>query len=275
MPPAVCATTACFSQYLYTGKERDAESGNDYFKYRYYASTMGRWLSPDPSGLTHADLENPQSFNLYNYVGNRPLTLTDLDGLCWAGFQWACNIVQRVENRALGFGFQTDDQIDRNPNKRSQKKIQSDREKSYRREHQPAPSLPKPGTPGYIDVQLPTGPQPRLTVRATPPLTPAPMPPSPADCVGDPDNAMGIHQLAMQAWSAKNNLPAGSSPPSDDDAGGGGGTGGAYLNMRGNGLNPLPSMTGPMANPEAAAGASGAALLADRFAGAANCLGSN
>ena len=32
----------------FTGKERDTESGNDYFGARYYASSMGRWLSPDP-----------------------------------------------------------------------------------------------------------------------------------------------------------------------------------------------------------------------------------
>jgi RHS repeat-associated protein len=31
----------------YTGKERDAESGLDYFGARYYGSTMGRWMSPD------------------------------------------------------------------------------------------------------------------------------------------------------------------------------------------------------------------------------------
>jgi RHS repeat-associated protein len=31
-----------------TGKERDAESGNDYFGARYYAGSMGRFLSPDP-----------------------------------------------------------------------------------------------------------------------------------------------------------------------------------------------------------------------------------
>jgi RHS repeat-associated protein len=30
-----------------TGKERDSESGNDYFGARYYASTMGRFMSPD------------------------------------------------------------------------------------------------------------------------------------------------------------------------------------------------------------------------------------
>ena len=42
-----------------TGKERDTESGNDYFPARYYASSMGRWTSPDPSGLYLADPENP------------------------------------------------------------------------------------------------------------------------------------------------------------------------------------------------------------------------
>ena len=31
----------------FTGKERDTESGNDYFGARYYASNMGRWMSPD------------------------------------------------------------------------------------------------------------------------------------------------------------------------------------------------------------------------------------
>ena len=31
----------------FTGKERDTESGNDYFGARYYASTMGRLMSPD------------------------------------------------------------------------------------------------------------------------------------------------------------------------------------------------------------------------------------
>ena len=32
----------------FTGKERDAESGLDYFGARYNASTMGRFMSPDP-----------------------------------------------------------------------------------------------------------------------------------------------------------------------------------------------------------------------------------
>jgi RHS repeat-associated protein len=65
----------------FTGKERDTESGLDYFGARYYGSSMGRFMSPDPSGLTYADLGNPQSFNLYSYVRNNPLTNIDPTGL--------------------------------------------------------------------------------------------------------------------------------------------------------------------------------------------------
>jgi RHS repeat-associated protein len=67
-----------------TGKERDTESGNDYFGARYYASSMGRFMSPDwsqePDPVPFADLENPQSLNLYGYTLNNPLTNRDSDG---------------------------------------------------------------------------------------------------------------------------------------------------------------------------------------------------
>ena len=70
----------------FTGKERDTESGNDYFGARYYASNMGRFMSPDwsdtPSPIPYADLPNPQSLNLYSYVKNNPLSRTDADGHC-------------------------------------------------------------------------------------------------------------------------------------------------------------------------------------------------
>jgi RHS repeat-associated protein len=66
------------------GKERDAESGNDYFGARYYGSSMGRFMSPDwtetPDPIPYADLENPQSLNLYGYVLNNPLSHRDEDG---------------------------------------------------------------------------------------------------------------------------------------------------------------------------------------------------
>jgi RHS repeat-associated protein len=83
-PLYVCA----FAQ-KFTGKERDTESGLDYFGARYYASSMGRWMSPDwsktPQAVPYADLKNPQSLNLYGYVDNNPLSKTDEDGHCTAG----------------------------------------------------------------------------------------------------------------------------------------------------------------------------------------------
>jgi RHS repeat-associated protein len=73
-----------FCASRYTGKERDQESGLDFFGARYYASMMGRFMSPDYSDdadtVPYADLTNPQSLNLYAYVNNNPLSLTDPDG---------------------------------------------------------------------------------------------------------------------------------------------------------------------------------------------------
>ncbi|HEY0760236.1 MAG TPA: RHS repeat-associated core domain-containing protein [Acidisarcina sp.] len=65
----------------FTGKERDAESGLDHFEFRSYASTMGRWMLPDPRGNSVADFANPQSWNMYSYVLNNPLKYVDPFGL--------------------------------------------------------------------------------------------------------------------------------------------------------------------------------------------------
>ena len=64
-----------------TGKERDSESGNDYFGYRYYASSMGRWMSPDVVNVTEERLMNPAStLNKYAYAADNPLKYVDPDG---------------------------------------------------------------------------------------------------------------------------------------------------------------------------------------------------
>jgi RHS repeat-associated protein len=72
----------------FTGKERDAESGNDYFGARYYASAMGRFMSPDPmspmskgKGAAFMDyIGQPQNWNKYAYARNDPNVLFDPDG---------------------------------------------------------------------------------------------------------------------------------------------------------------------------------------------------
>jgi RHS repeat-associated protein len=64
----------------FTSKERDNETGLDYFGARYYASVQGRFSSPDPLYYTASRPGNPQLFNLYSYVQNNPLQMVDPDG---------------------------------------------------------------------------------------------------------------------------------------------------------------------------------------------------
>jgi RHS repeat-associated protein len=64
----------------FTGKERDAKTGLDYFGARYLSSAQGRWTSPDPT-LLSVNAFNPQSWNRYSYVLNNSLLLLDPNGL--------------------------------------------------------------------------------------------------------------------------------------------------------------------------------------------------
>jgi len=96
-----------FTVYHFTGKERDAESGLDYFGARYYGSSMGRWMSPDWSAkqepVPYSKLDNPQTLNLYQYMRNNPLSGADPDGHC----DWC----QKLWNGIKGDGFQTNAQL--------------------------------------------------------------------------------------------------------------------------------------------------------------------
>ncbi len=108
----------------FTQKERDNETGLDYFLARYYGSTQGRFTSPDPlSAPACAHPNVPQSWNLYTYVLNNPLNLTDPDGLMWIyrylddehkriGIAWIeGNKISRADKaqgyQALNFGGQS------------------------------------------------------------------------------------------------------------------------------------------------------------------------
>jgi RHS repeat-associated protein len=63
----------------FTLKERDNETGLDFFEARYYASTQGRFTSADPLQAS-AKRRNPQTWNRYTYGLNNPLRYTDPDG---------------------------------------------------------------------------------------------------------------------------------------------------------------------------------------------------
>lgn len=76
--------------YMFTGKERDAETGLDLMGARYFGSSMGRFTSTDPlnvPNLQHLKPEkfnqfilNPQNWNGYSYALNNPINAIDPDG---------------------------------------------------------------------------------------------------------------------------------------------------------------------------------------------------
>lgn len=63
-----------------TSKERDTETGLDFFGARYYGNIQGRFTSVDLKALGSRQIVNPQRWNRYTYVLNNPLALYDPDG---------------------------------------------------------------------------------------------------------------------------------------------------------------------------------------------------
>ena len=64
----------------FTGKERDNETGLDYFGARYYSSVQGRFTSVDPVIDFKKNISEPQGWNQYQYVLNNPLRYVDPNG---------------------------------------------------------------------------------------------------------------------------------------------------------------------------------------------------
>ncbi|MFZ5803217.1 MAG: RHS repeat domain-containing protein [Acidobacteriota bacterium] len=62
----------------FAGHERDMVTNLDYMHARYYAPFGGRFLSVDPG--RDFDPAHPQRWNLYAYVRNNPVTMTDPAG---------------------------------------------------------------------------------------------------------------------------------------------------------------------------------------------------
>lgn len=78
--PALGYTGYDGARQRFTQKERDFETGLDYFGARYYTGVHGRFTSADPL-LSSGSIYNPQTWNRYSYTLNNPLKYTDATGL--------------------------------------------------------------------------------------------------------------------------------------------------------------------------------------------------
>lgn len=67
--------SALANSLLFAGQDVDAETGLRYARARWYNSSIGSFLSRDPSGFAAGDL------NLYRYVENNPVIFVDPSGL--------------------------------------------------------------------------------------------------------------------------------------------------------------------------------------------------
>jgi RHS repeat-associated protein len=76
-------------RHQFTSKERDVETGLDYFQARYYSNIMGRFTSVDPYDPITVGASNesrnyfilqPQNWNRYTYGLNNPQKYVDPDG---------------------------------------------------------------------------------------------------------------------------------------------------------------------------------------------------
>jgi RHS repeat-associated protein len=63
------------NRFMFQGREYSTATGFYNFRARWYAPTIGRWLSKDPIGLEGG-------LNLYVFCGNDPVNFTDPMGLC-------------------------------------------------------------------------------------------------------------------------------------------------------------------------------------------------
>ena len=65
----------------FTGMNQDTVANLYDFPAREYNNIHGRWASPDPSGISFVQPDDPQTWNRYAYVRNSPLNAIDPTGL--------------------------------------------------------------------------------------------------------------------------------------------------------------------------------------------------
>jgi RHS repeat-associated protein len=80
----------------FTTYDRSAVTGQDYAQNRSYSAKQGRFTQVDPIGMSAASILNPQSLNMYSYVGNDPINRTDPTGLFWGAIKRFFGAILRI-----------------------------------------------------------------------------------------------------------------------------------------------------------------------------------
>jgi RHS repeat-associated protein len=89
--------------FTYTSREYDKETGNYFYRARYYNPQIGKFLSEDPIGFYGEDI------NLFRYARNNPVNWIDPLGLIWEYNQTTGQLThiddQTGERTEAGTGF--------------------------------------------------------------------------------------------------------------------------------------------------------------------------
>lgn len=90
----------------FTSYDRSATTGLDYAVNRQYDSQQGRFTQVDPLGMAAASLADPQTLNMYSYVGNDPVNRVDPDGQFWGAlFRFIAGLFTNLRPNVINGSF--------------------------------------------------------------------------------------------------------------------------------------------------------------------------
>ncbi len=93
--------------YTFSAKERDSETGLNYFGSRYYSSDLSVWLSMDPMS------DKYPSLSPYVYCANNPVKLVDPNGETFVGVDGENVEVNRNKNGQISVGDNASEDLKR------------------------------------------------------------------------------------------------------------------------------------------------------------------
>ena len=90
----------------FTSYDRSPTTGLDYAINRQYDSRQSRFTQVDPLGMAAASLADPQTLNMYSYVGNDPLNRVDPDGQFWGAlFRFIAGLFTNLKPNVINGSF--------------------------------------------------------------------------------------------------------------------------------------------------------------------------